>query len=89
MSDQVWKDTIIAFGDTERLRITKEDGLLWIVREKLTEVEWLKVMGIPVNDAQVGDLCASLAREYDRSIEGKMGKPKTWYDEKLKPHSKG
>lgn len=89
MSDSVWKDTIIPFGEADRLRITREDNLLWIVREKLAAGEWGKVMGIPVNDAQVGDLCASLAREYDKSIEGKMGKPKTWYDEKLKPHSKG
>lgn len=99
------KDALIAFGSTDRLRVTRENGLLWAVHErkivggdvapavhvKTTPEEmdgWEQVTAIPIQENQIGDLCASLAREYDKSVDGKMNKTKTWYDQKLASQTK-
>ena len=98
------KDAFIPFGSADRLRVTRENGLLWAVHERklpegspTPEVEttpegstgWEQVTAIPIQENQIGDLCASLAREYDKSVDGKMNKVKTWYDQKLALHAKG
>jgi len=98
------KDAVIPFGSEDRLRVTREDGLLWAVHERKLPVGspsaevvtvpegsagWEQVTAIPIQENQIGDLCASLAREYDKSVDGKMNRKKTWYDEKLAPHAKG
>ena len=70
-----WK--CVYFGENNRLRIIEAEGSVEIVQElKQDTGEWMKLTGVAIPENQVGDVCANLARSYDRIQDERSARAK-------------
>lgn len=67
-------NSIVNFGDSERLRMEASTDGASIYREKRLSAagEWCEVSVQVIPNEIVGDTCAALATHYDRLLNDKM-----------------